>query len=160
MAEDLDARYEFAITRMRNLYKRINSNVPDFNPFSLPTNNTVHLPYPDEVVRYGTITSKSLYGDEKVRILELKYYNNAELIKHTHMGYYELIFVCKGSFYTKRDKKVRQPNTKYVIDGDIPHNIQCNSGYGILLIAFSKDKKLLENLNIEQYCNLTMNNNE
>lgn len=141
-----EEKYKEAKSRMYYIYKRFNSNIPDYNPFDLPTNQ-MFVKYPKELLSNGRIYQKNLMNKRDLRIYELNYVDRAQLDKHTHYGHYEYIYIKNGIFkdiegnlYTEGDG--------FIIDGYHAHALKCETNNGSILIAFSKNK---ERLNIKLF---------
>lgn len=135
-----DKLYMQAIDGMEALFRKINSNIPDYDLWEMPIVNT-WVQYPKSSVKNGKIFQKGLKSKgSKYRVVKLRYQDFAELHPHTHYGYWEYIFVLNGTFKNlKGSEYIKGDNL--LIDGYDPHMLKCLSPEGELMIVFAKEKK-------------------
>ena len=146
-------KYREAIDKMNDLYDSVKGkNVPDFDLFSIPQ-VPVWTKYPEQACEQGTIKQRGIYSDDKVRIVELQYLDNAKLIKHTHFGYYEFIYVHKGQFQDL-EGNIYRPGDSYLVDGYYPHSSKCETQLGHLYVVFTRDEKLANKRTLKRYVEL------
>lgn len=133
--------YIKAKAKMRSVYKRINSNIPDYNPFDLPT-NAIFVKYPSESLITGSVHQRNLVNKNDLRIDELNYKDKARLKVHTHYGFYEYVYIKQGVFIDI-DNVAYIPGDGIILDGYNRHSLRCASSTGTLLLAFSSKKEKL-----------------
>jgi quercetin dioxygenase-like cupin family protein len=144
-----DKIYEAAIRSMEKLHKRVNSNIPDYNPFELPVIKEF-VSYPENALSSGSIKQRLLRKTSKLRVYELVYKNKAQLQEHTHYGFYEFVYVSAGTFITRNgDAYVK--GDAFILDGYGVHALKCLTDSGALLVGFSKDKFRLDVSILTQY---------
>ena len=145
-----DKLYNQAVTNMEALYRKINSNIPDYDLFEIPIINT-WAEYPKVSVANGAVSQKGLKSKGKhYRVVKLKYEDYAKLYPHTHYGYWEYIFVLKGVFKDINGYSYK-PGDSILVDGYDPHLLECLTTKGELMIIFAKEKKYASIKYIREY---------
>lgn len=141
--------YDKAKAKMRDLHKRFNSNIPDYNPFELPTDK-IFVKYPNEALTEGRIYQRKLLSKRDLRIYELNYTGNAQLKKHTHYGFHEFIYIKHGTFINENDIPYIKGDV-IMIDGYKAHALKCLTDNGCLLLSFSSTKSKLNVKHFNKY---------
>lgn len=138
--------YDKAKASMEKIYNRLNSNVPDYNPFELPKNK-MFVKYPKEALEDGRVYQRNLYNKKDLLIFELNYTECGKIKEHTHYGFYEFIYIKYGTFIDSKDIPYIKGDV-VMIDGYLPHSLKCLTTNGGLVLGFSKTKS---KLNIKKF---------
>lgn len=132
--------YEQAVHDMEALYKKINSNIPDYDLFEIPIVKE-WAEYPKESVSKGTVSQKGIkLRGSNFRIIKLKFENYAEMVPHTHYDYWEYMFITNGIFKDIKDNKYKSGDN-ILVDGYMPHTLKCMSPEGEVIVIFAKEKR-------------------
>lgn len=136
-----DEAYAKAKEQLRAIHRRMNSNIPDYNPFELP-DNRVYVKYPKEGTKSGKVFQKCLKTRADFKVIVQRHEECGQLFKHTHYGFYEFIYIVHGTFLDINDVPYIKGDAIF-LNGFNPHSLKCLTETGMLLVAFSATKTKL-----------------
>ena len=146
-----DEAYNEAMRSMKELYDKINSNIPDWPLFDFPIVKE-WVAFPEVATINGVISQKGLYiNHKKYKVVKLKFSRFSEMKEHTHYGFWEYIFILSGIFEDIDGNRYKKGDN-LLIDGYFPHTLKSLSGVDSeVIMIYTSDKKYANVKYIREY---------
>ena len=138
--------YDKAKEQLRAIHERMNSNIPDYNPFELPC-NPYFVEYPREGTVAGKVFQRSEEDSKDYKVIRQKHEQHGQLGVHTHYGFHEFVYIEYGTFLDLEDLPYIKGDV-ILLNGYRPHALKCLTETGSLVIAFSSTKSKLNIKNL------------